>query len=279
MTRLWFASLAGFASLTALLIPARPAAADCPPGSRVCVEVGVEGSLQVGPPRPSRVVVVEQPAPPPPPPRVIVVETEVEQAPPPPPPPPEPEPVVEEDGYWDAPPRQPPRFGVHGYVAGVVGRDLHMGGTTGAFRFRPVPHLAVDLGLGLYGGTDYNGLDRVEVPLTADMLLFVNPENALQLYFLGGLGLSFAHAEGHNRHTGRLESRDYGYVGGQAGIGLEWRIGRHFALNGDVRAFLRQRVDDDDQPEFIEYEAGRPTGRTTDTSAGGLATIGATFYF
>lgn len=282
MTRLWFASLTAFASC-AVFLPARTADADCPPNSRLCVEVEARGSLQVGGSRPQRaqVITVEEqpPPPPPPPPRVVVVETEpqyeepqYEEPPPPPAPAPEPPPPPQ--------PRREPRFGVHGHVGGIGARNVQMGGVGAAFRFRPTGHLALDLGVGVYAGTDYNGLDRAEVPLTADLLLYVNPENALQVYFVGGLGLAAAHAEGTNVHTGRFESRDFGYVGAQVGAGLEWRLGRHFALNADLRGFVRQRVDDnDDRPEFVEYEAGRPTGRTTDTSAGVLGTLGGTVYF
>ncbi|MFW6051498.1 MAG: outer membrane beta-barrel protein [Myxococcota bacterium] len=292
MTRLWLASVSVFASLTALLA-ARPAAADCDPGSRFCLDVDVQGSVQVGPPRGRHaqvVVVEEQPPPPPPPPappRVIVVEAETQQAPPPePPPPPAPPPPAEPDPAHvpEMPPPEElpdPKLGVHVHVGGVGARNVQMGGVTAGFRFRPWSHLAIDLGMGGYGGTDYNGLDRAEIPVTMDLLFYVNPQHRLQLYFLAGGGLSVAHAEGFNVHTGDFQSRDFAYVGGEAGVGLEWRIARRFALNADIRAFLRQRVDENDaQPEFVEYDdAGRPTGRTTDTSAGAIGTLGATFYF
>ncbi|MFW5926269.1 MAG: outer membrane beta-barrel protein [Myxococcota bacterium] len=272
MTRLWFASLTAFASC-ALFLPARPAAADCPPGSRLCVDVEARGSLRVGGSGPRRAQVITVEEQPPPPPRVVVVEAEPRHEEPPPPPPPEPAPPPPR-------PRREPRFGIHGHVGGIGARNVQMGGAGAAFRFRPSGRLALDLGAGLYAGTDYNGLDRTEVPLTADLLLYVNPQNALQVYFVGGLGLAAAHAEGVNIHTDEFESRDFGYVGAQLGAGLEWRLGRHFALNADLRGFVRQRVDDNDnQPEFIEYDHGRPTGRTTDTSAGVLGTFGGTVYF
>jgi hypothetical protein len=154
-----------------------------------------------------------------------------------------------------------------------------MGGFTGGLRLRPTPHLGLDLGIGAYGGTDYNGLDRLEIPLTADLLMYVNPQHRVQFYFVAGAGVSFAHAEGINQHTGRYMELEASYLGGQAGAGIEWRINRHFGLNFDVRGFLRKRVDSD-QPEFVEYDdGGLPTGRTTNTSAGGTANIGASVYF
>jgi hypothetical protein len=70
---------------------------------------------------------------------------------------------------------------------------------------------------------------------------------------------------------------DYSYFGAQAGIGLELRLSRHFAINGDVRGFIRGRIDDQAQysPEFVNTT----TGQTTNTSGGGLLTLGMTFYF
>ena len=60
-------------------------------------------------------------------------------------------------------------------------------------------------------------------------------------------------------------------------MGLEFRAAKHFALNLDVRAFVRGRIDDQAQahPEFIDPA----TGRSTNTSAGGLVSGGMTFYF
>ena len=48
-------------------------------------------------------------------------------------------------------------------------------------------------------------------------------------------------------------------------------------LSMDIRAFIRSRVDDEDglQAEFYDPE----TGRTTDTSAGAIGSLGAHLYF
>ena len=182
-----------------------------------------------------------------------------------------------------APPVQPtlemePRgYGIHGTIGGTVTADLAMGGVHGSFRFRPnMGHFALDLGIGAYGGMDYNGLERVEVPLTADALVYVNPRQRFQIYGVAGLGLSFAHAEGFQ--GGDFLQRDYAHFGAQLGAGAELRLSRWFSVNADVRGFVRERIDNNPTPEFTEIDVDGDL-RSTDTSGGVLVNIGGTVYF
>jgi hypothetical protein len=175
------------------------------------------------------------------------------------------------------PPVEPTGLGLHAHLGGMIGGSVRMGGLTGALRLRrPSERLALDFGIGAYAGEDFNGLDRTEVPLTVDLLAYLNPRDQLQIYGLAGLGVSFAHAQGASPNGGSFMDRSYAHVGGEVGVGLELRLSRWFALTGDVRAFLRQRVDQDSEPEFTDPE---DPNRQTDTSTGALATIGATLYF
>ncbi|MGB8330953.1 MAG: outer membrane beta-barrel protein [Polyangiales bacterium] len=164
-------------------------------------------------------------------------------------------------------PKRDRKLGLHFDVGGTFGPDVLLGGFSGALRFRPKEYLGIDLGSGYVVGNDYQGFYRTEIPLTADLLFFVNPQHKLQVYFLLGPGVSFGRVDMFD------EVRHMTYVGGQVGLGLELRLAPAFALNVDVRGVLRHRVDDDPRPEFTDGE------RTTDTSAGGVLTFGATFYF
>jgi hypothetical protein len=279
-------SLAG--TVCVLLAPTATRA-QCGPDDDVCVQVETRDAPQAESQpaaRETQVIVVEEgasvPAEPQPP-RVIIVEGE--RAPQPPPqaaPQAEPQYAGRDEPFdtwrdpqWDQPARPhlaEPRFGIAGHIGGAGGRHTELGGFGFAFRLRPIPHIGIDLGVAFYAGRDYNEMDRREVPFTADLLVFVNPYSPLQLYFTAGVGVSFARADGIHINTGRFESREYAHAGGQAGVGLEWRISRRFALNGDIRVFIRQRVDDDPRPEFEEG------GRATDTSAGVVGRLGAVFY-
>jgi len=181
--------------------------------------------------------------------------------------------VVRQKSASPAPVAAPPpkdrerKVGLHFDVGGTFGPSVAMGGFSGALRFRPASHFGIDLGAGYFAGHDYQGDYRTEVPVTANMLFFVNPKSKVQFYVLLGTGLSFGKKETFN------EIRNMTHVGGQAGLGLEFRLAPGFALNADVRGVLRHRIDNDPRPEFIDGT------RSSDTSGGALMTFGATFYF
>lgn len=299
MTRRLTSAALTLLTAVAMLAPAPSAQAQCTGDEAFCASINVGVNAGVGvrigrrrapppvaqppvaqqvivtpaPPPQARVVIV-QTQPPPPPPRVVVVQRQ--------PPPPRRTVVVVQQQPQQAtvttvltPVTTDGRLALHGHIGGIFGQDVSMGGFTGALRIRPVEHFAIDLGIGAYGGTDYSGASRVEVPVTVDALFFVNPQHRLQLYFLAGIGGSWGHRDEFDFRTGTDESRDFAHIGAEAGIGLEWRLSQHFALNTDIRGFVRQRVDSDERPEFVNTS----TGETTDTSAGALGTFGATFYW
>lgn len=170
-------------------------------------------------------------------------------------------------------PPPPPRkererkLGLHFDVGGTFGPQVSMGGFNGAIRFRPKEHIGIDLGSGYFVGNDYQGFYRTEIPLTANVLFFLNPQHKFQFYFLLGPGASFGRVETVD------EVRRVTHIGGQGGFGVELRLARAFALNADVRGVIRHRVDNDPRPEFFDGV------RATDTSAGALITFGGTFYF
>lgn len=294
-------SLPFLTAFAAALLFAAPAAAqtECQPDDLLCAEIRIgpgSAGIRIGgsrPPPPPLVVapapqppvVIVQPAPPPPaplPPPMVVVQ-------PAPPPPVYHRPVVVQPyAYRRVVLRQPLRdrfpyssTGIHLHVNGLLGQDLAMMGAGGAFRIRPTPHFALDLGAAVYGGNDYNGMDRVEVPVVANVLFFFNPQHRFQFYALVGVGVSFGHADGVNFRLPRgprYESRDYLHLGGEAGLGVEWRLGRSFAINFDVRGFIREQVRGNDEAEFREInDEGRY--QETNTSGGVTGQLGMTFYF
>lgn len=161
--------------------------------------------------------------------------------------------------------------------------DAGMGGLGLSLRFRPVPAFAFDAGIDVLSGTDWNGFQRTEMPVSLSGMLFVNPKNRVQFYFLGGMHFSHAEVEMDSfnplRDSGWDEddanTREYSYFGGQGGIGLEFRISRLVALNVDVLGFVRSRTDDGGPAEFTDPVSGQ----TTNTSGGGLLRGGLTFWW
>jgi len=165
------------------------------------------------------------------------------------------------------PPKRDRKLGLHFEGGGTFGPQVRLGGFAGALRLRPREHVGIDLGSGYLAGNDYQGFYRTEIPLTMNVLLFVNPQHKAQVYFLLGPGASFGRVNTFD------EMRHMIYVGGQIGLGLELRFVPAFALNIDVRGVLRHRIDNDPRPEFIDGM------RSTDTSGGAVLAFGATFYF
>lgn len=301
-------ALAAASLAAAFALPALPRAeAQCSDDSIVCAEVEVSGSVQFG--RRRRGVVVVQPAPQPP------AHVVVTQAPPPPPPvivtqaPPQPRGrvIVVQPAPQAPPPQQvvvtqqqpmqetvvvieqhPARYrlvapfqnrkvGITARIGSMISENVRMGGVQAGLRFRPSRIFGIELGVGAYGGTDYNGMTRAEVPVTFDFMFFLPRASRVQAYVLGGFGISYAHTTGFHQGYGREMERDMAYFGGQMGLGLEWRIAPRFALSTDIRAFIRTRVSEDigDLPEFYNPS----TGESTDTSVGAVGTLGAHFYF
>ncbi|MFW2390291.1 MAG: outer membrane beta-barrel protein [Polyangiales bacterium] len=184
------------------------------------------------------------------PPTVVVVKhTPIQQAKPPP------------------PKKRDRKIGLHFDFGGSFGPRVQMGGVGGALRFRPTEHVGIDLGSGYYAGNDYQGFYRTEIPLTANVLFFLNPQHKFQFYFVVGPGLSFGRVDMIN------EVRRMTHVGGQGGFGVELRLAPAFALNADVRGVIRHRIDSDPRPEFFDGT------RSTNTSGGAVLTFGGTFYF
>lgn len=282
-----FAAALSLLALLALLgsfPPSALAAGDCPEGDWFCE------------PAPA---LEAPPAPPGPPARPARPERGAGRGEPPPfdPPPPPPRDSYEDERQIriDVERVRPPRprrsrgfreWGVNLHVdLGLMGNganlspDANMNGFGGALRFRPIPHIAIEGSLELLWGNDYNGFQRFEQALLVNGLFFANPRSAVQLYGIVGLGFGAALLDSGTTAQGEPLLRDetYSYAGGQLGFGIEARVTRHFALGADLMGFLRWRRDPHaaDNPEFIDPL----TGRTTNTSAGGLVRLGATYYW
>ena len=281
--------------------PSPPAApppnANCPPGSWFCGDTQQQPAAPAGQPVPGQPGAPPLQPLPPPGPGQGVAPPPLPGAPParsPAPPvviyqPPPPVMIVRPEApppYYYAPRPKPfPRsqWGLNLHLEGAAigggsSHDTSMGGGGFGLRYRMVPHFAIETDLDFIGGRDYNGFRRDETALTFNGLVFLNPKSHAQVYLLGGFGWAGASVTGDNalvNSTGSATNANYAYFGGQLGVGLELRMGNHFALNGDFRGFIRGRIDN--STATAEFYDG--AGRSTNTSGGVLFTGGATFYF
>jgi hypothetical protein len=241
---------------------------------------------QIAPPPP---VVIYQPVPSAPPPQVIIITPGYGYGygvypyarPRPPqiaaPPPPA-----------AAAPRWHSEFGVNLRLEGVaLGKpagaafNSGLGGVGMSLRYRPAPAFAFDLGVDVLAGTDFNGFQRTETPFSLSGILFLNPRSRAQFYLQAGANLSHAQVRSDLSSPllapveGGLYGATYDYFGGQGGGGFEFRLSRRVALDLDAIGFVRKRVGDIQQPEFID----KATGRTTNVSDGALFRGGLTFWW
>ncbi len=274
----------------------------CPPGSWFCADaqvpglggaqitVGGGGPTQLQPlPAPQQPVQIQVQPPPP-----IVVQQAPQQPPvvvyqPAPPPVVIMRPPMQPDyrTYYVRRPVQLPQqeWGLNLRVEGAfIGSgyagNAGLGGFGAGLRYKPSPWFGIEAGADFVIGRDYNNYARNETGLSLSGLLFLNPRSRAQVYLLGGFGWSIANVTNDsNSQFGPLaaqENASYHYFGGQAGIGIEYRLSRNLAVNVDMRGFLRGRTDGNNSaPEFTDPK----TGNTTNTSGGLLFTGGMTFYF
>jgi len=155
------------------------------------------------------------------------------------------------------------------------GNDVEMGGFGLAFRYRPVPHLAFELGADALFGTDWHGQRRHEVIVGGSALVYFNPDSKLQLYLPLGLHGSGARVE--VEEADRVTGKDYRYFGGHAGLGLEIQLSPAVALPIELLGFVRSRTDGAARrdPEFVDEK----THLVTNTSGGGLLRAGVVVYW
>jgi opacity protein-like surface antigen len=277
---------------------AAPAASSaCPPGSWFCApppesqaapagktvnglqplpEAGDEAPAAApAPARKPAVTYAPAPATPPPvvvyqpPPPVVIERTEspapYEYAPPP--------------RKYPGPPKE---WGLNLHLEGAAlgsgaNHNASMGGLGAGLRYKPARYVGIEGNLDFVGGHGYIGDQRSETALSFNALLFVNPRDRAQVYFLGGFGWAWAHSQNDPSDPSMSQfDNHYSYFGAQAGIGLELRLTRVLAFNIDFRGFVRSRTDQlaQTQPEFSNNQ-----GQTTNTSGGGLLTGGMTLYF
>jgi opacity protein-like surface antigen len=301
-------SLVGAIPATASAQSAPPPASACPPGSWFCAEPPQEQAVPAGRPVQSLEPLPDPDAPPPPPPRPrpAVTYSPYPPGPPPPLPPPpppgspptviyRPPPPALLDGPdgpapYARPPKPstpPPQWGATFRVEGASfghgdQNNAGMGGGGVGLRFRPTPQLGIESDLDFFGGHGYQGESRNETAFSVNGLLFLNPRSRAQVYLLAGIGWSWAHVacdpniDSCSATSSIPLDAHYSYFGGQAGVGLEFRLSRMVAFAADMRGFVRGRTDSlaQSQPEFTNGN-----GQTTNTSGGILFTGGLTVYF
>jgi hypothetical protein len=150
-----------------------------------------------------------------------------------------------------------------------------MGGAGLLLRMRLKPHFGMEIALDALGGKGYAGVERLEIPASMSFLWYPGRHwSVAQFYLLTGLGAAWARV-GENPNADRPI-----YLGALAGLGLEIRLGSRLAIFGDVRGFIRHRMNDrPDDPAVPTDGSCKASGECTDWEGGGMFSLGLIAYF
>jgi hypothetical protein len=218
------------------------------------------------------------------PPPVYAYETPLPPVPPPivaPPPPmyyyaaPPPAPAVVVVKPAPAPPPQwSSRFGLGVRGSGQVINDgWNNLGIGGELLYRISPHVSTELAAEYQRNVD-GAVDRRDIPATFGFRFHIGrPDWVLSPYFVLAAGVDFA------TQDLRVTSDDAIYVDGQAGGGLELRLGQHVAVTVDARVDAKARAND--TPKAVAATKvlnGKPV-HALDDEVGGQFRLGFAVYF
>ncbi len=178
-----------------------------------------------------------------------------------------PPPVVVAARVRDEPPLPRLGIGIFGGSVGVEGNDS--GADLGLVgRLRLTRHFMLEAEV---SKTELADGERVDKRIGGALLLDLMPYSALSPFVLGGGGF------------GQTDVNDGTFTAeqlyGELGVGLEWRLGRHFAIFGDLRAGVRESNASDDEFLLVRGVAGGNDPVVDDNERFTRARIGALLYF
>jgi hypothetical protein len=192
-----------------------------------------------------------------------------------------------------APPPRPyafrPQLGIGFRVTGAWNAnaytDVGQGGLAGDLLFRVHPRLTLELSAGWLSTTsssEYeNAYSRTDVPFTLGARIHIgNPQWLASPYVLlaAGGGWARAYTPVVDEFGALYEASDAGwFLDGQAGGGLELRLGHHVAINMDLRLATRLRIDRQPRFEVQDYFGGSVP--ILGHQFGGQANFGLSFFF
>lgn len=258
--------------------PPPPVVYQAPPPPMVIQQAPPPPVYQAPPPPPPVVyqapppppVVYQAPPPPPPAPVYQAPPAPVYQAPPPPPP------VV----YTAAKPVLPQwkaKYGVGARFAALINTDTFTDfsqlGFGGEFLFRAHRRLVLELA-GEYQKRVDDGFKRWDVPVTLGLRIHIGaPDWMFSPYFVVAAGAAYADLD-------FLASHDKAWFAvGQAGGGLELRLGKHFAISADVRGEGRRRLTDPSEATAATVSINGKPFLPMGDQYGAQVRLGAAVYF
>lgn len=152
------------------------------------------------------------------------------------------------------------------------GDDLESSYLTGvglSFRVRPVRWFGVEPAIDVFSGYDEYDTARTETNINTDLLFYLNPRDAVQIFGLVGGSIALA---SHSEHWNYEHST---HLGAHLGLGLEFRVTQLLSFNVNAVAFSRELTG----AEVRTLEADDPHGHIPESSGGLMLRGGTGFYF
>ena len=169
------------------------------------------------------------------------------------------------------------RFGFGGRFAGTINTDSFTDfsqlGFGGELLYRAHRRVVLEMA-GEYQKRIDNGLARYDVPVTLGVRLHIGaPDWVVSPYLVMAAGAAYANLDFLHGHDVAW------FVDGQLGGGLEIRLGKHFAITGDVRGDARHRLTKPDEATAATVSLnGKPFAPMAD-QYGAQFRLGAALYF
>jgi hypothetical protein len=169
------------------------------------------------------------------------------------------------------------RFGFGGRFAGTINTDSFTDfsqlGFGGELLYRAHRRVVLEMA-GEYQKRIDNGLARYDVPVTLGVRLHIGaPDWVVSPYLVMAAGAAYANLDFLHGHDVAW------FVAGQLGGGLEIRLGKHFAITGDVRGDARHRLTKPDEATAATVSLnGKPFAPMAD-QYGAQFRLGAALYF
>lgn len=180
---------------------------------------------------------------------------------------------------FDAPPPPPPRLRRQHALSLRVSQLLpseddtlessYLTGVGVSFRVRPVRWFGIEPGIDVFTGYDEYDTARAETNINTDLLFYLNPRDAVQIFGLLGGSLALA---SHSEYWAYEHST---HLGAHAGLGLEFRVTRLLSFNVSAIAFSRELVG----AEVRTLDEDDPRERVPESSGGLMLRGGTGFYF
>lgn len=180
---------------------------------------------------------------------------------------------------FDAPPPPPPhlrrKHAVSLRLSQMVLSDpselenSYLTGVGLSLRVRPMRWIGIEPGVDFFSGYDRYDAVRQETTFSTDLLFYLNPRDAVQVFGLTGASLAVA------RHSEYFAQSNSTHLGVQLGAGLEFRVTHLLSFNVNAVGFSR-KLTGAQRRDQEQYEAGELVERS---SGGFMARGSAALYF